>query len=320
MSPGRSNRDATCRAAGTLRNRRKHGDSRVANGNVIASPPVPARFVLVYQDQLVPLREGTIVVGRSMACHVRFNAPTVSRQHLMLEVAGEVIEAENLSTSTGTLINGRKMTEKTRVHAGDLLTLGPREVRIERADPDALSRLTSTPMPALGLLPEGDDDEITQTEMEAAPHFGSFHTCPSCRTQVPFDRFACPSCGHVWGPGQPSAVLGQITSRNVSDDVQMPAQVLAIYSSEAMTIDVTLDQIRRDGAFVPTELLDTPGSTCELTLLPDGQAPLMIHAVVTSTRVETSGKGPAGIDLKFNSMSDGTRLWIDLWCRRRARG
>jgi hypothetical protein len=234
--------------------------------------------------------------------------------------------AENLSSSTGTLLNGRRLTEPTPVRPGDTLTLGPREVRLDRADPDALAALTSTPSPALGLLPnDSDDDEVTQTEAEPvdfrpSTHADvSFHTCPSCRTQVPFSRSTCPSCGHVWGPSRPSAVMGQVTSRNVQDDVPMPSQVMAIYTSEAMTVDVTLDQIRRDGAFVPTELLDAPGTECELTLLPEGQSPLQIRGVVTSARSETSGRGPAGVEIRFTTMTDGVRLWLELWVRRRTR-
>jgi hypothetical protein len=284
---------------------------------------VPVRFLLVYQDQRVPLPEGDIVVGRSMGCQVRFNAPTVSRQHLVLRITGEDIMVENMSSTTGTLLNGRKLTERTPVHVGDTLTLGPREVRIERADPRDLP--ASQPRPALGLLPDGDEDEVTLTEdmgvveeaIAARQHI-SFHTCPRCKAAVPFDRLTCPSCGHVWSGEFPSTRLGQVTSRNVADDVPMPTEVMAVYASEAMTIDVTLTELRRDGAFVPTELLDAPGTECELTILPDGQAPLSIKGTVKSAR-SVSGKGPAGLELKFVEMTQGTRLWIDLWTRRRSR-
>lgn len=279
------------------------------------------RFVLVYQDQRVPLRDGDVVIGRSMACQVRFNAPTVSRQHLILHIKGDGVVAENLSTSTGTLLNGRLMAAPASIQAGDTLTLGPRTFRLERVDENT-GAFTSVPPPALGLLPDGDDDDITLTEDVASP--GSIlrggivmHTCPACRTQVPFERGTCPSCGHVWGAGQASIVLGQITSKNVHDDVVMPAEVIAVYSSEAMTIDVTLDEIRRDSAFVPTELLDAPGTECELTLLPEGQSPLQIRGVVTGARAQHSGKGPAGLEVKFTTMTDGVRLWIDLWARRK---
>lgn len=291
---------------------------------------MPVRFLLVYQDQRVPLPDGDIVVGRSMGCHVRFNAPTVSRQHLVLRIAGDDIVAENMSSTTGTLLNGRKMTTRTPVTIGDTLTLGPREVRIERADPS--NPPASQPRVSLGLLPEGEDDEVTLTEdIGAVPadesgerpastsrqHI-SFHTCPRCKTTVPFDRLTCPSCGHVWSGEFPSTRMGQVTSRDVAGDVPMPSEVMAVYASEAMTIDVTLTELRRDGAFVPTELLDAPGSECELTILPDGQAPLSIKGSVVATR-SVSGKGPAGLELKFSEMTQGTRLWIDLWTRRRSR-
>jgi hypothetical protein len=296
---------------------------------VLASIRVPVRYVLVYQDQRVPLPDGDIVVGRSMTCQIRFNAPTVSRQHLRLHVAADEVFAENLSSSTGTLLNGRRLTGRTQVMPGDLLVLGPRQVRLERAAPDA--RRSTHPQPALGPLPDDgdDDDEVTLTEdleafdarrrgpQQIAPI--SFHTCPRCRTHVPFERSTCPSCGHVWDDDQPSARLGQVTSRNVADEVAMPGSVMAVYASDAMTIDVTLTEVRRDRAFVPTELLDAPGTACELTLLPDGQAPLTIRGEVVSTRAVATGDGPAGIELAFRQMSEGTRLWIDLYNRRRTR-
>jgi hypothetical protein len=305
---------------------------RVAKGNARGTPgpvsgdsieaDVPARFLLVYQDQRVPLPDGDVVVGRSMGCQVRFNAPTVSRQHVILHVRGDEIVAENLSTTTGTLLNGRKLTGPAAVKVGDRLTLGPREVRIERVDPD--NPPVPQRRPALGLLPDGDDDEVTLTEDVAPlqddavrPHI-SFHTCPRCKTTVPFDRLTCPSCGHVWSGEFPSTRLGQVTSRNFADEVPMPAEVMAVYASEAMTIDVTLTDLRRDGAFVPTELLDAPGTECELTLLPDGQAPLSIKGKVVATRSQ-SGRGPAGLELRFTEMTQGTRLWIDLWIRNRSR-
>ena len=55
-----------------------------------------ARFVLVYQDQRVPLPDGEVVIGRSVACQVRFNAPTVSRRHLVLRIDGDHEDGELL--------------------------------------------------------------------------------------------------------------------------------------------------------------------------------------------------------------------------------
>ncbi len=278
------------------------------------------RFVLVYQGQRVALRDGETVIGRSMTCQVRFNAPTVSRQHLILHVAGDQIMGENLSTTTGTLVNGKRMGTKFPVVEGDTLTLGPRIVTVERIDPDSAARLTPQPMPALGLLGEADDDEITQTEMvavDASPI--TFHTCPRCRTAVEFVRSTCPVCGHVWSPSSPSTRMGDVTSRNVADELQMPSQVMAVYSSEAMTLDVTLSELRCDGTFVPTELLDAPNTPCELTLLPDGAAPMVIKGKVVSARAPSDGSGPAGLELAFTEMTDGVRLWLDLWSRRSPR-
>ncbi|MCA9674283.1 MAG: FHA domain-containing protein [Kofleriaceae bacterium] len=283
-----------------------------------------ARFVLVYQDQRVPLPDGEVVIGRSVACQVRFNAPTVSRRHLVLRIDGDQLTVDNLSQSTGTLLNGRRVTGPTPVQPGDELTLGPREVRIERLQPGEIPP-PPRPAPALGLLPDGDDDEITETfevPEVAALMAGAtleYHTCPRCRTRVGFDVTTCTACGHVWPADVPSSRLGQVTSRDVVDDIPMPASVMAVYSSDAMTVDVTITELRKDGLFIPTELLDAPGTPCEVTLLPDGQAPLAIQAEVTSVRGAVIGGAPPGLDVRFTRMSDGVGLWIELWLRAHQR-
>lgn len=292
----------------------------------MVAAPVRARFVLVYQDQRVPLPDGEIVVGRSVACQIRFNASTVSRQHLVLHVTGDTITVENRSTSTGTLLNGRRLTAPSVVAAGDELVLGPRTVRIERLQPgDEVSAYTPRPQPALGLLPDGDDEDITETfevpddaVLAAGPQI-AFHTCPQCRERVRFDVTLCPACGHRWSADAASVRLGQVTSRNVTEDIAMPAAVMAVYASEAITVDVTITELRKDGLFVPTELLDAPGTACELTLLPDGQAPMVVHGVVTAVRGAAIGGAAAGLDVKFTRLSDGVGLWIDLWLRAASR-
>ncbi len=285
---------------------------------------VRPRFVLVYQDQRIPLPEGEVIVGRSVTCQVRFNAPTVSRQHVRLHIAGASITAENLSTSIGTLHNGRALTAPTPVAAGDELVMGPRAVRLELSRPeDALTAVR--PLPALGLLPDGDDEEITETF--EIPHDAilsasgqlATHTCPRCRTRVGFEVTRCPSCDHQWSAELPSVLFGQVTSRDISGDIAMPTAVMAVYASDAITVDVTITELHADRAFVPTELLDAPGTICELTLLPDGQSPLLVHGEVSAVRSGRAGGAPAGVEVRFTKMSDGVRLWIDLWLRAHAR-
>src|SRR5688572_22092053 len=88
--------------------------SPVPGGSMIASaemdPASRPRFVVVYQDRRLPLPDGEFVVGRGLGCHIRFNAAEVSRQHVKLTVKRGRLLAENLSTTTGTMLNGRKMS------------------------------------------------------------------------------------------------------------------------------------------------------------------------------------------------------------------
>ena len=66
------------------------------------------------------------------------------------------------------------------------------------------------------------------------------------------------------------------------------------------------------------ELFDAPGTECELTLLPDGQAPLTARGRVVAAQPEVPGRRPAGLEVQLTEMSDGTRLWLDLFARQRA--
>src|SRR5204862_6192398 len=130
----------------------------------------------------LPLPDGEFIVGRALGCHVRFNAAEVSRQHMRLTVKGGRCVAENLSGTTGTMLNGRKMAASSSLRHGDELTLGPRKLRIEVED-----------AVAAGIGPQELQDDSGEILGEATrpgsisagiddPHAPAieFHTCPKC--------------------------------------------------------------------------------------------------------------------------------------------
>jgi len=280
-----------------------------------------SRFVLVYQDRRIPLPDGEFVIGRSLGCHIRLNAETVSRQHLKLVVRNGRLVAENLSATTGTKLNGVRMLGSRSLDNGDELLLGPRRLRIEVED--------VTHVPDLDV--EGDDDlddedEVTLTDMsdrfvsrvgmEALPI--PWHTCPQCRERVAFGVGECTKCGYAWSADHPSAVTSRITMPSIMrEPVPTPATVPVVYSSEELTIDAVVDQLDRGSVFVPSELLDPVGTACELTLLPDGIYAMTVPGTVTSVRSLPDASGPAGMAVTFGEVPTSAKAWLDRWVSAR---
>src|SRR5688572_4348963 len=151
--------------------------------------PSQLRFALLYEERRIPLFEGETILGRALTCQIRFNAPMVSREHVRLSVRNGRLIAENLSQTTGTKVNGRRLVGEWSLGDGDELVMGPCTLRIEKLEePDF-----SVAMPA-PLLDDDHPEELTMPgyassfdELVAfAPHAIEFHTCPTCRAQVGF--------------------------------------------------------------------------------------------------------------------------------------
>jgi hypothetical protein len=278
-------------------------------------PGARPRFVLVYQDRRIPLPDGELVIGRGLGCHIRLNAEQVSRQHVKLVVRPGKLFAENLSSTTGTLINGAKLHGGRSLGHGDTLQLGPRTLRIEVED---------VPGVPAAVLPDEDisgDEEVTRTDLEdrisgavIAPPQIDFHNCPKCRAKIAFADGQCSKCGYAWSAQHPSAVTSRVTLRDVArEPAPTPASVPVVYASEELTIDAVVTVLAEDGAFVPSELLDPVGTTCELTLLPDGIFAMTIGGRVASVKALSDAKGPAGMRVAFTDVPLATKAWLDRW-------
>jgi len=64
------------------------------------------------------------VVGRGEECGLRIPLTDVSRRHCELRIEDNGVVVADLSSSNGTFVNGKKVTE-SRLRPGDKLTLGP---------------------------------------------------------------------------------------------------------------------------------------------------------------------------------------------------
>ena len=79
-----------------------------------------------------PLVDGIHLVGREAHCHVVLDAPNISGEHLSIEVAGGQVVVEDLESSTGTWVNGQRLT-RVVLNTGDVIRIGGTELVFEIA-------------------------------------------------------------------------------------------------------------------------------------------------------------------------------------------
>lgn len=71
------------------------------------------------------------IVGRDKSCDVSYPDDTeMSAKHFELILAGEYVEAQDLGSTNGTLLNGSRLVTQQRIEDGDWMRAGRTEVRI----------------------------------------------------------------------------------------------------------------------------------------------------------------------------------------------
>jgi len=73
--------------------------------------------------RIVPLQEGWTRLGRSLAAHVRFDDPTVSRRHAMIHREGQAIRVLDDRSLNGVWVNGERVDWR-ELEDDDELTVG----------------------------------------------------------------------------------------------------------------------------------------------------------------------------------------------------
>jgi DNA-binding winged helix-turn-helix (wHTH) protein len=89
-----------------------------------SSRPVTLKAWLVWNDRSLPLIEGENVVGRDPRCGVWLDASGVSRRHARIDVAAGQASIEDLQSSNGTFVKGRRITAPRTLADGDEIELG----------------------------------------------------------------------------------------------------------------------------------------------------------------------------------------------------
>lgn len=261
------------------------------------------RALLSYQGDSIELPPGETVIGRGVSCRIRFNDPSVSREHVRFALSNEGLDIEDLGSSNGTLVNGDPIEGPRRLRHGDIVRIGRRVLRValERgAEGNAVTSAETNRHEALTAVTE---------KQKQVPEIN----CPSCRAWLPADLDQCPSCGRLMATGRPHSRTFVITPEDLEKERRMGRRYSTstpiFYTSDNLAIDAQAQDLSLSGVFVATDLLDDIDSDCNITLLPDGGAPVHVSGVVRRV-VEGEGDSASGMGVEFKALSASAEKWL----------
>lgn len=132
------------------------------------------------EGRRVDLRSGEYTLGRSRGCGVVLRDPSVSRGHALLSVRDGAVTLQDLQSSNGTYVNGRRLEAEVRLAPGDRVIVGETELFLRRQ--------------TAGL--EGLEGGAAGRRPPTAEH-ALF--CPACGTPLPAGAEGCEACGRPLG-------------------------------------------------------------------------------------------------------------------------
>jgi pSer/pThr/pTyr-binding forkhead associated (FHA) protein len=121
----------------------------------------------------VPIDRVEFYVGRSDGNELVLADPSVSRQHVVLRQAGGKVELEDLGSTGGTFVNGKRV-QRTTLQSGDRIALGDTTLRFEQEPGDDVTVMRGDEtMMRGGERPVSDDAMLPATFVEAQRQFWS---------------------------------------------------------------------------------------------------------------------------------------------------
>ncbi|AEI66065.1 FHA domain-containing protein [Corallococcus macrosporus] len=130
--------------AGSRRSRRHGPDGRANSDRELASrfdtaqeysdPGYAPAFLYVERGpgagQLVPVKQGALVIGRSSSSDLRLQHPSISRRHAHLTRRGDRFFLKDLSSQNGTFLNRHRIAAEVELMPGDEVSLGNALLRL----------------------------------------------------------------------------------------------------------------------------------------------------------------------------------------------
>ncbi len=78
----------------------------------------------------IAVKKDEFLIGRSQKCHLCAGSSSVSRQHCAITRADAAVSIQDLGSRNGTLVNGKKITEKVELSSGDEIGIGTLKMQV----------------------------------------------------------------------------------------------------------------------------------------------------------------------------------------------
>jgi hypothetical protein len=99
-----------------------------AGGGAGPGARTAARFRLVWAGGRAALREGEHIIGRNPDVELFVDAASVSRRHARITVEGDEATIEDLGSTNGTFVGGRRIESAVPLADGDVIRIGSVEL------------------------------------------------------------------------------------------------------------------------------------------------------------------------------------------------
>lgn len=93
--------------------------------------------VLDFEGREFPLHEGKNILGREMSSDVSIDHATISRQHAVITLAGELATIEDLGSKNGTHVRGERVSSTAELFEGDPVRFGDLRCAFRRKQSNA---------------------------------------------------------------------------------------------------------------------------------------------------------------------------------------
>ena len=139
------------------------------------------------QGRTFPVNGQLVTLGRGEGCDLRIPLGEVSRKHCTLLIADDAIRVQDLGSSNGTHVNGRRVQE-ARLSAGDVLRIGSLTFVLQVNDSptaeEARASLAAPPAPAAGDSGEAASGEFDALHPTAQADAADFALDPSAAAEI----------------------------------------------------------------------------------------------------------------------------------------
>ena len=157
----------------------------------------------------ITLKSGKLLIGRAEDCDIRPLGEEVSRRHCVVLATATEMTVEDLKSRNGTFVNGVKTLAKTVVSDGDILRVGPLELKVSFGELAHAAPVSAEPVSSVGKTKSvaahapvaspvaspvveagGSDDDVSRWLMVDDEPAGMFDTTQSVKLVSPLDAFA----------------------------------------------------------------------------------------------------------------------------------